>query len=54
MLWKDDLVLFMSAIMHELGEAGLHMYLLIEVQLSNQYACEKELIVSALQGINKH
>ena len=33
--WKDDLVLYMRAIMHELSEAGLHMYLLIEVQSSN-------------------
>ncbi len=31
-VWKDDLVLFMRAIMQELSQAGLHMYLLIEVQ----------------------
>lgn len=32
--WKDDLVLFLRSIMHELSEAGLHMYLLVEVRLS--------------------
>ena len=31
--WKEDLVLFLRSIMHEISEAGMHMYLLIEVSL---------------------
>ena len=30
--WQEDLVLFLRSIMHEVTEAGMHMYLLVEVR----------------------